>query len=147
MVSTPSHVGTGNIVGVSTAICLGGPGACLFRCLSGYNFRQFCFLFIRQSFLIAGLFLDMQTIYSVFEIFSDVVIYRSLFYMQDFGNFTSLYIPPKTTILNHILIFVLLFFRFEIIRLIVLYLSDCFPFFYPFCFCSIVPSYIIIVNI
>ena len=47
MVSTPSRVGTGNIVGVSTAICLGGPGACLFRCLSGYNFRQFCFLFIR----------------------------------------------------------------------------------------------------
>ena len=30
MVSTASRVGTGNIVGVSTAICLGGPGACLF---------------------------------------------------------------------------------------------------------------------
>ena len=28
MVSTASRVGTGNIVGVSTAICLGGPGAC-----------------------------------------------------------------------------------------------------------------------
>lgn len=27
MVSTASRVGTGNIVGVSTAICLGGPGA------------------------------------------------------------------------------------------------------------------------
>lgn len=27
MVSTASHVGTGNIIGVSTAICLGGPGA------------------------------------------------------------------------------------------------------------------------
>lgn len=29
MVSTASRVGTGNIVGVSTAICLGGPGACM----------------------------------------------------------------------------------------------------------------------
>ena len=28
MVSTASRVGTGNIVGVATAICLGGPGAC-----------------------------------------------------------------------------------------------------------------------
>ncbi len=28
MVSTASRVGTGNIIGVSTAICLGGPGAC-----------------------------------------------------------------------------------------------------------------------
>ena len=28
MVSTASRVGTGNIVGVSTAICIGGPGAC-----------------------------------------------------------------------------------------------------------------------
>ncbi len=28
LVSTASRVGTGNIVGVSTAICLGGPGAC-----------------------------------------------------------------------------------------------------------------------
>jgi AGCS family alanine or glycine:cation symporter len=28
MVSTASRVGTGNIVGVSTAICVGGPGAC-----------------------------------------------------------------------------------------------------------------------
>ena len=28
IVSTASRVGTGNIVGVSTAICLGGPGAC-----------------------------------------------------------------------------------------------------------------------
>ena len=27
MVSTASRVGTGNIMGVSTAICLGGPGA------------------------------------------------------------------------------------------------------------------------
>ena len=27
MISTASRVGTGNIVGVSTAICLGGPGA------------------------------------------------------------------------------------------------------------------------
>ena len=29
MVSTASRVGTGNIAGISTAICLGGPGACL----------------------------------------------------------------------------------------------------------------------
>ena len=29
LVSTASRVGTGNIIGVSTAICLGGPGACL----------------------------------------------------------------------------------------------------------------------
>ena len=28
LVSTASRVGTGNIVGVSTAICIGGPGAC-----------------------------------------------------------------------------------------------------------------------
>ena len=28
MVSTASRVGTGNIIGVATAICLGGPGAC-----------------------------------------------------------------------------------------------------------------------
>ena len=28
MISTASRVGTGNIVGVSTAICIGGPGAC-----------------------------------------------------------------------------------------------------------------------
>ena len=28
LISTASRVGTGNIVGVSTAICLGGPGAC-----------------------------------------------------------------------------------------------------------------------
>ena len=28
LVSTASRVGTGNIVGVSTAICMGGPGAC-----------------------------------------------------------------------------------------------------------------------
>lgn len=27
LVSTASRVGTGNIIGVSTAICLGGPGA------------------------------------------------------------------------------------------------------------------------
>ena len=27
MISTASRVGTGNIVGVSTAVCLGGPGA------------------------------------------------------------------------------------------------------------------------
>ena len=27
MISTASRVGTGNIIGVSTAICLGGPGA------------------------------------------------------------------------------------------------------------------------
>ena len=28
LVSTASRVGTGNIIGVSTAICIGGPGAC-----------------------------------------------------------------------------------------------------------------------
>lgn len=33
LVSTASRVGTGNIVGVSTAICLGGPGACFWMCL------------------------------------------------------------------------------------------------------------------
>ena len=38
MVSTASRVGTGNIVGVSTAICIGGPGACFWMwlmCLIG----------------------------------------------------------------------------------------------------------------
>ena len=34
MVSTASRVGTGNIVGVSTALCLGGPGAMFWMCLS-----------------------------------------------------------------------------------------------------------------
>lgn len=33
MVSTASRVGIGNIVGVSTAICLGGPGACFWMWL------------------------------------------------------------------------------------------------------------------
>lgn len=33
LVSTASRVGTGNIVGVSTAICLGGPGACFWMWL------------------------------------------------------------------------------------------------------------------
>ena len=33
MVSTASRVGTGNIVGVSTAICLGGAGACFWMWL------------------------------------------------------------------------------------------------------------------
>lgn len=33
MVSTASRVGTGNIVGVSTAICIGGPGACFWMWL------------------------------------------------------------------------------------------------------------------
>lgn len=38
MVSTASRVGTGNIVGVSTALCIGGPGACFWMwlmCLIG----------------------------------------------------------------------------------------------------------------
>ena len=38
MVSTASRVGTGNIIGVSTAICLGGPGAVFwmwFMCIVG----------------------------------------------------------------------------------------------------------------
>lgn len=38
MVSTASRVGTGNIIGISTAICLGGPGACFWMwlmCLIG----------------------------------------------------------------------------------------------------------------
>lgn len=38
LVSTASRVGTGNIVGVSTAICLGGPGACFWMwvmCIMG----------------------------------------------------------------------------------------------------------------
>lgn len=33
MVSTASRVGTGNIIGVATAICLGGPGACFWMWL------------------------------------------------------------------------------------------------------------------
>ena len=33
MVSTASRVDTGNIIGVSTAICLGGPGACFWMWL------------------------------------------------------------------------------------------------------------------
>jgi AGCS family alanine or glycine:cation symporter len=33
LVSTASRVGTGNVVGVSTAICLGGPGACFWMWL------------------------------------------------------------------------------------------------------------------
>ena len=33
LVSTASRVGTGNIIGVSTAICLGGPGACFWMWL------------------------------------------------------------------------------------------------------------------
>ncbi len=33
MVSTASRVGTGNIVGVSTALCLGGPGAMFWMCI------------------------------------------------------------------------------------------------------------------
>lgn len=33
LVSTASRVGTGNIVGVSTAICIGGPGACFWMWL------------------------------------------------------------------------------------------------------------------
>lgn len=38
LVSTASRVGTGNIIGVSTALCLGGPGACFWMwvmCLIG----------------------------------------------------------------------------------------------------------------
>lgn len=33
LVSTASRVGTGNIIGVSTALCLGGPGACFWMWL------------------------------------------------------------------------------------------------------------------
>ena len=33
LVSTASRIGTGNIIGVSTAICLGGPGACFWMWL------------------------------------------------------------------------------------------------------------------
>ena len=36
MVSTASRVGTGNIVGVSTALCLGGPGAMFWMCLMAF---------------------------------------------------------------------------------------------------------------
>ena len=36
MVSTASRVGTGNIIGVSTAICLGGPGAVFWMWVSGF---------------------------------------------------------------------------------------------------------------
>ena len=35
MVSTASRVGTGNIIGVSTAICFGGPGAVLWCMVTG----------------------------------------------------------------------------------------------------------------
>ena len=34
LVSTASRVGTGNIIGVSTAICLGGPGAVVLHIIS-----------------------------------------------------------------------------------------------------------------
>ena len=36
LVSTASRVGTGNIIGVSTAICIGGPGACFWMWLFVY---------------------------------------------------------------------------------------------------------------
>ena len=36
MVSTASRVGTGNIVGVSTALCLGGPGAMFWMCIMAF---------------------------------------------------------------------------------------------------------------
>ena len=36
MVSTASRVGTGNIIGVSTAICLGGPGAIFWMWMSAF---------------------------------------------------------------------------------------------------------------
>ena len=36
MISTASRVGTGNIVGVSTALCLGGPGAMFWMCLMAF---------------------------------------------------------------------------------------------------------------
>ena len=36
MVSTASRVGTGNIIGVATAICLGGPGAIFWMWLTAY---------------------------------------------------------------------------------------------------------------
>lgn len=36
MVSTASRVGTGNIIGVSTAICLGGPGAIFWMWLTAF---------------------------------------------------------------------------------------------------------------
>ena len=36
MVSTASRVGTGNIVGVSTAICMGGPGAIFWMWLTAF---------------------------------------------------------------------------------------------------------------
>ena len=45
MVSTASRVGTGNIIGVSTAICLGGPGACFWMwimCIIGIHREYTC---------------------------------------------------------------------------------------------------------
>ena len=40
MVSTASRVGTGNIMGVSTAICLGGPGAIFWMWVTAaYNIK------------------------------------------------------------------------------------------------------------
>lgn len=42
LVSTASRVGTGNIIGVSTAICLGGPGAVfwMWSCVSSEHLQH-----------------------------------------------------------------------------------------------------------
>lgn len=42
MVSTASRVGTGNIVGVSTALCLGGTGRYVLDVVNVYYWRFFC---------------------------------------------------------------------------------------------------------
>ena len=48
LVSTASRVGTGNIIGVSTALCLGGPGACFWMwvmCIIGassHSWKVYC---------------------------------------------------------------------------------------------------------
>ena len=43
MVSTASRVGTGNIAGISTAICLGGAGAVFWMWLTAHPGKRLCF--------------------------------------------------------------------------------------------------------
>ena len=40
MISTASRVGTGNIIGVSTAICLGGPGAIFWMWVTAVSYTH-----------------------------------------------------------------------------------------------------------
>ena len=56
MVSTASRVGTGNIAGISTAICFGGPGAIFWMCrkYAGTDLQTPCRgrKLLRRSFLL-----------------------------------------------------------------------------------------------